>query len=485
MITRTALRRIALVLPGVEDASSHGTPGFPVTGKIGLTHNPIHAMSLERELAQLEEAQLVQHLADEEQTYSFKHALVQEAAYQLLLIRERRELSRRIAEVCEQLYAEQLDTHASLFARYYEAAGDAEKAVAYLRRVGERAKSVGALIEALEAFTHALALTPQANLSARADLSVQIGALEVQRGEYRAAAEHLHTGLNLARAGDDQRISARALCELSAVAVNQGDYEEARQSAQGALVRAREGNDLAVVARALRMLGVVASYLGDNETATGLCEESLALYRGLDDRRGLNSCLNSLGIIALNRGDHAAAKRYFEDALALSREMGDRYAIGIRLMSLGNVAGAHRDFAGANAYFGEALAIAREIGSKEDIATNIFNLGDVAAQQGEVQIADRYFRDALALALEIGALPLALTALVGIAALKAKAGEAELSAEIVGFALNHAASNAELRAYAEPSIDLLHAVLSDEALEAALMRGKMMSLNHVLDTTKR
>jgi tetratricopeptide (TPR) repeat protein len=440
-------------------------------------------MSLEHELAQLEKAQLVRQLADEEQAYYFNHALVQETAYQSLLIRVRRELNRRVAEIYERLYAEQLDTHASLLARYYEEAGDIEKAVAYLRRVGERAKGVGALVEALESFKHALALTPQVNLTARADLSIQIGALEVQRGQYQAAAEWLGAGLALAHAGDDHQVSAQALCELSAVAVNQGDYEQARQSAQDALARARDGDDLAIAARALRMLGVVASYHGDNEAAARYCEESLALYRGLGDRRGINSCLNSLGVIALNREDHDAAKRYFDEALEMSRETGDRLAIGTRLMNLGNVAGARHDFAEANAYFGQALAIAREIGSKEDIATNIFNLGDIAALQGEDRIANRYFRDALALALEIGALPLALTALVGIAALKAKTGEAELSAEILGFALNHAASNAELRAYAEPALESLRTTLLDGTLEAALVRWKNLSLDEVVKGT--
>jgi hypothetical protein len=33
MVTHLTLRRIALTLPGVEDASSHGTPGFAVKGK--------------------------------------------------------------------------------------------------------------------------------------------------------------------------------------------------------------------------------------------------------------------------------------------------------------------------------------------------------------------------------------------------------------------------------------------------------------------
>lgn len=87
-------------------------------------HNPIHEMSLERALAQLEAAQLVRQLADEEQAYTFNHALFQETAYQSLLIRVRRELNRRVAEIYEQLYAEQLDAYASLLARYYEEAGD-------------------------------------------------------------------------------------------------------------------------------------------------------------------------------------------------------------------------------------------------------------------------------------------------------------------------------------------------------------------------
>ncbi|HEX6510617.1 MAG TPA: adenylate/guanylate cyclase domain-containing protein, partial [Chloroflexota bacterium] len=55
---------------------------------------------------------------DPELEYIFKHALTQEAAYDLLLIRRRKEYHRRIGEVIEQLYPQRLDELAPLIAHH-------------------------------------------------------------------------------------------------------------------------------------------------------------------------------------------------------------------------------------------------------------------------------------------------------------------------------------------------------------------------------
>ena len=51
--------------------------------------------------------------------YIFKHALTQEAAYDLLLMRRRREYHRRVGVVLEELYPQQLDELAPLIAHHY------------------------------------------------------------------------------------------------------------------------------------------------------------------------------------------------------------------------------------------------------------------------------------------------------------------------------------------------------------------------------
>ncbi len=61
---------------------------------------------LDQALAQIEAAELVRRLAEDEPTYMFKHVLTQESAYALLLQKQRLATHRRVAEAYEEIYAD-------------------------------------------------------------------------------------------------------------------------------------------------------------------------------------------------------------------------------------------------------------------------------------------------------------------------------------------------------------------------------------------
>ena len=68
---------------------------------------------------------------DPELEYIFKHALTQEAAYELLLIRRRKELHRRVGEVLEELYPEQQGELASALAYHFRLGEQWQRAADY------------------------------------------------------------------------------------------------------------------------------------------------------------------------------------------------------------------------------------------------------------------------------------------------------------------------------------------------------------------
>lgn len=436
-------------------------------------------MNLERDLAQLEHAQLVSPEHDEYLTYKFKHALTQDTVYESLLLKKRREIHRQIAEIFERGHAGELDPNASLLAYHYAQAGDTEKAVSYLFRAGDWAKRVGAPAEAIAAYKSALALTHESDLGRRADLCVRIGEVSQRQGDYRRASEWLNQGLDLARAGKSDSIAARALCALASTAVYQGEYARARQSAQEALTLARASEDRATAALALRWLGIISSADADYDTATADCKDGLAIYEELGDKQGIGLCLNSLGIFAYDQGDLDSATRYLEQALALSREIGDRHAEGNRLLNLGTTAAAGKHLSSAKKYYEQSLAIAREVGSKEDVATIINNLGDIALMEGDDRGARIYYHDALEQARAIGAVPLVLFSVAGIATLRYRLGDFKGSAELLGLIVAHQSCDAELKKQIQPTLEELHSRLTDAELNAALERGKDLPLEHV------
>jgi class 3 adenylate cyclase len=89
-------------------------------------------------------------------SYSFKHALVQDAAYGTLLREPRRALHARIAETLETQFPEIADHQPELLARHCAEAGLTEKAALLWGKAGQRSLERSALVEAIEQLTRGL-----------------------------------------------------------------------------------------------------------------------------------------------------------------------------------------------------------------------------------------------------------------------------------------------------------------------------------------
>ena len=89
-------------------------------------------------------------------SYLFKHALVQDAAYGMLLRGPRRTLHARIAETLESQFAEIAANQPELLARHCTEAGLIEKAAGLWGKAGQRSLERSALVEAAEQLTRAL-----------------------------------------------------------------------------------------------------------------------------------------------------------------------------------------------------------------------------------------------------------------------------------------------------------------------------------------
>ena len=112
-------------------------------------------------LHQLVEAEfLYQQGLPPQATYVFKHALIQDTAYQSLLRSTRQQYHQRIAQVLEVRFPEIAETQPELLAHHYTEAGLAAQAVGYWQQAGQRAHARAAPAEAVVHFTQGLTLLP-------------------------------------------------------------------------------------------------------------------------------------------------------------------------------------------------------------------------------------------------------------------------------------------------------------------------------------
>ena len=147
-------------LAAVKDVAQLGaTIGRMFTYELLQAVFPLDGATLQQGLRQLVEADLVyQRGAPPQAIYTFKHALIQDAAYQSLLRSTRQQYHQRIAQVLEAQFPETAEAQPELLAHHYTEAGLSEAALPYWQRAGQRAMEHSANIEASSHFTAALVL---------------------------------------------------------------------------------------------------------------------------------------------------------------------------------------------------------------------------------------------------------------------------------------------------------------------------------------
>jgi len=89
-------------------------------------------------------------------SYLFKHALIQDAAYETLLRARRQELHRAAALTITAEFPALAEAQPELIARHWSGAGGAERSFAAWRKAGDAAWSRNAFVEARAAYRHAL-----------------------------------------------------------------------------------------------------------------------------------------------------------------------------------------------------------------------------------------------------------------------------------------------------------------------------------------
>ena len=91
-----------------------------------------------------------------ESDYRFKHALIQDAAYENLLKSRRQVLHRRVAEALRDQFTDIAAGEPEVLAHHFSQAGVAEAAIEWWGKAGERSLKRSALVEAIEQFSRAL-----------------------------------------------------------------------------------------------------------------------------------------------------------------------------------------------------------------------------------------------------------------------------------------------------------------------------------------
>jgi predicted ATPase len=170
--------------------------------------------------------------------YRFKHALVQETAYQSLLTRTRQQYHQRIAQTLEEHFVDTAETEPELLAHHYTEAGLGESAVVWWQRAGERAEQRSAYHEAMAHLMKGLAgleSLPETPTRVDCEIRLQLAlsrSLRATKGHAALEVRHASTrALELCRQHNDPLLHLRALAELRLFHTGRAEHRQAIETA--------------------------------------------------------------------------------------------------------------------------------------------------------------------------------------------------------------------------------------------------------------
>ena len=302
-----------------------------------------------------------------EPAYVFKHAVIQDVAYNSLLRERRRDVHRRVGQAIEDLFADRLTDHHEELAHHYVHGEHWAKAFTYLVKSGDRAKDAYANQMALDFYAHALEVAARVTppVPGRDIMAVhqRRSAVLFLLTRYPEAIAESQRVLGLAREAGDRWIEAEAQADLALTywaTFDSNNVPHVKAAAEAARALAQETGHQRALAKALNYLGLVDQVEGDLVAADRMLEASLHIAEPAGFRDAQAQALVWLGAHAGWRGEFAKAIPLLGQAQTTAAEVHDGF---FELLSAAFTSLAHiglGDYGTGLGVINDTLAKARE-----------------------------------------------------------------------------------------------------------------------------
>jgi serine/threonine protein kinase/class 3 adenylate cyclase/predicted ATPase len=411
--------------------------------------------ALEAQLAQLAQAEILYAKGRPPRcTYTFKHALLEDALYNALVKGKRQQYHRRVGEVLEAQFPQTAETQPELLGHHFAEAGLTERAVGYWLKAGQRSRDRSAFEEAIAHLARGLELVgtlPEspardgvelqfltglapAYIAARGyaapeagpilerarevcrrtgDRPLQFGIMlgmwewHIVRGDLRACVGQAADGMALAETQGDPGMMMEALFMPGVTMFYRGQFAEARTQHETALRayddRARTkfwtaytGHDAGVTHRCYHALTLW--HLGYPDRAASLARETCALARAIDHPFSLEHAVDFAAFLAIycRIGTEVQTNAKEETAVATEQGFPFWHALGTLHAGAGLLLQGQPEE--SLPLLRKGFAAFRATGAEVRVPSYLGMLGDAYTRLGRFADAHRVLDEALAVA---------------------------------------------------------------------------------------
>jgi len=371
-------------------------------------------LELWRGLVQLVQAEvLYQRGALPQAIYLFKHALIQEAAYQSLLRSTRQQYHQRIAQVLAEHFPEITVMQPELLARHYTEAGLQAQALPYWHQAGQRAMARSAYAEArqhLSTGLEVLATVPETPARHQHELALLMAlalVLGLTKGEAGPEREPVLTRAEaLAQQVGEPTQRFEVLLGLWSFRFVRAECQAAHAVAEQLLDLAQRQHAPALLLRSHHALGMILHHVGAFAPARTHLEQGIALYDlqrhatphstpGGTRNLGVRcSALVAQVLWELGYPDQAVQRS--QEALTMAHALAHPYSLMDTLFESCRLHYRCREWQTAQAHAEAALVLATELGFARHAALVAFFRGMVLAVQGQSAEGLAQMREGLA-----------------------------------------------------------------------------------------
>jgi predicted ATPase len=368
--------------------------------------------TLQQGMSQLVDAELVyQRGLPPRSWYIFKHALIQDTAYQSLLRSTRQQYHQRIAQVLAERFPDIAETQPELLAQHYTEADLAQQAIPYWQRAGQRAIERSAHLEAISHLTRGLELlkTLSDTIGQRQQelaLQTTLGPVLIATKGYAApeVAQAYARARELCQQMGDTTQLFPVLWGLWIFYLARAECQTAQELAAQLLILAQRLNTPGLLMEAHLAQGVTCFWLGELSPARAHFTQGLALYDPQQHRTHAFSygqdpgmmCLSYMSWIQWLLGYPDAALMRSQEALVLAQQQAHSFSLVYTLAFTAFLHQSRRDKQATQAQAEATIGLATEQGFAFRRASGIIVRGWALTAQGQAEEGMSQIRQGLA-----------------------------------------------------------------------------------------
>ena len=344
-------------------------------------------------------------------SYVFKHALVQDAAYETLLKSKRQQLHGRIAKALEDKFPEVALSQPEIVAHHYTEAGRHETAVAWWGKAGDLAIKRSADTEAVRHFDRAIELLhskPESRERDACELEMRIklsGPLIATRGYVTSdLADNYTNAWRLCEKLEEKKSVFPVMYGQWVIPYVRGDMAAALANAERFLRQAEQHNDTGLLMMGHRIYGSSLVWRGDTRQGSEHLRQALSLYSAdehdklayIFSQHPRTAALAHLCLALQHLGFIDQAMDAGWQAISDAKRIGHFNSIAYSLCFVSLLIMLRRDVPTLKTTAGELLQLAKQYGASYWALWAKPMLGWIAAQEGNIETGIRQMHESAA-----------------------------------------------------------------------------------------